>query len=471
MSYDRIFFRYAFRHGSNQKLKIMIKKKSKKVKKVRINEFTLVNPNAAGIDISSKDHVVAVPEDRDDTPVRTFYSFTCDLHKIAEWLKKCRVDTIAIESTGIYWLQLFLLLQAYGFEVYLVNSKHTKNVTGRKDDESDAQWIQKLHSCGLLNRSFQPEEDIRALRSLVRHRKNLIHSMSTHTNRIHKALEQMNIKLGVVINDILGKTGKAILQSIIAGERNPKELAKHRDRRIKASIETVEKSLEGIWREEHLFELKQSYELYEYYQEKITECENKIQKQLEEYIAKSNYGDISELRESAKKKFKKSELSFDTSVYLKKIMDVDITNIYGISYTSALEIFAEVGIDMKRWPTQNHFTSWLNLAPNNKKSGGRIISSKVPKKKSTAGQTFRVAANSLWNSKNPLGDYFRKIKSRQGHSKAIVASARKLAIIYYNMLSKKEEFNPKAILEYQAKYKQIKIKRLKKQLADLEQAA
>jgi len=310
-----------------------------------------------------------------------------------------------MESTGVYWIPLFLLLQEYGFEVYLVNAKHVKNVSGRKDDESDAEWIQKLHRCGLLSASFQPDNMMRTLRSMVRHRKNLVRMSSGYINRMQKALEMMNIKLQTIISDIDGKTGKLIIEAILGGERNPEVLADLRDRRIKASREDIIKSLEGNWTAEHLFELKQCYKLYSYHQEMIDECDKEIEKQLIEQVASKNDGLILDLPKVKRKAVKKNKVDFELTTYLKELIGVDVTEVFGISEITALTIMSEVGTDMSKWKTENNFTSWLGLAPNTKISGGKIISSRIQKKKHHAGQSFRMAANSLHNSKSPLGDF------------------------------------------------------------------
>ena len=448
----------------------MPKFNSKKQNKKNVASFPLVNLDAAGIDISAKEMAVAVPADRDEEPVKFFGSFTCDLHQIAQWLQACAIKTVALESTGIYWVQLFLILQDYGFEVFLVNSQHVKNVTGRKTDESDAMWIQKLHSCGLLRNSFQPDNEIRTLRCLVRHRKNLIKNGADYVNRMQKCLEQMNIKVHTVISDILGKTGTLMIKAILSGERNAEILAQLADYRIKASKEDLVKSLEADWRSEHLFELKHAYELYHYHQQKIQECNQQIAQQLLEQIAKKHHGDIAFLNPQ-KTKRKKNQMDFDLSCYLRALLGTDPTEIFGISEISALEIVSETGTELSHWPTEKHFTAWLGLAPNNKISGGKIISSRIMKKRHNAGQAFRMAANSLYRSQNPLGDFYRRIKARQGPGKATVATARKIAVIYYHMVSKKEGFNPSLLLEYQEKYKKKKIRALEQRLAFLKGAA
>jgi transposase len=452
------------------KYTIMSKSTTKKEHVKRISQLTVINPTAAGIDVSDKEMMVAYPINSEQLEVRAFECYTRDLHEIAKKLKASGVTSIAMESTGVYWVSLFLVLQDYGFEVYLVNAKHVKNVTGRKDDESDAEWIQKLHSCGLLRASFQPDNMTRTLRSLVRHRKNLVQTSSTYLNRMQKALELMNIKLHTVISDIDGKTGTLIIESILAGERNPEILADMRDKRIKASRDEIIKSLEGHWTTEHLFELRQCYKLYCIHRQMISDCDNEIEKQLIDQIAAKNEGVIPDIPNMKRKPSGKHKISFNLTKYLKEISGIDVTEVMGINELSALTIMSEVGTDLSRWKTEHYFTSWLGLSPNTKISGGKEISSRIKKKKHHAGQSFRIAANSLYKSQSPLGDHFRRLRAKAGAGKAVVATARKLAIIYYKMIMNKEAFNPNALIEYQQKYKEMKIRQLKKKIALIEAA-
>jgi len=446
-----------------------IKTKNETVK--RISQLTVINPTAAGIDVSDTEMMVAYPINSEQMEIRAFGCFTRDLHSIAKCLQEKNITSVAMESTGVYWVSLFLMLQEYGFEVYLVNAKHAKNVTGRKDDESDAEWIQKLHSCGLLNSSFQPDNMTRTLRSMVRHRKNLVRTSSSYINRMQKALELMNIKLHTIISDIDGKTGLLIIEAILAGERNPEILADMRDKRIKASRENIIKSLEGYWTTEHLFELRQCYQLYCTHRQMIEECDKEIEKQLVEQIASKNEGVIPNIPKVRRKAQNgKHKIPFNLTANLKELLGVDVTEVVGISEISALTIMSEVGTDMSKWKTEHHFTSWLGLAPNTKMSAGKVISSRIMKKKQNAGQAFRMAANSLYHSKSPLGDHYRRIRAKAGAAKAVVATARKLAIIYYKMVSNKEAFNPKALEDYQQKYKEKKINQLKRKIALLEAA-
>ncbi len=425
-------------------------------------EFAMLNADAAGIDIGSKEHWVAVPEGRDQQPVRRFGSFTEDLHAIAAWLKQCKITTVAMESTGVYWIPLFLVLEEYGFEVFLVNAKHVKNVSGKKTDEKDCRWIQRLHSCGLLTASFQPDLKTRELRSYIRHKKNLTQSASTHVLRMQKAFEQMNVKLHHVITDITGKTGTKIIEAIIAGQRDATELAKFADGRIRQSKkEFIIKSLQGNWREEHLFELKQSFELYQFYQSKIRECDLEIQKIVSQYLPPERI--TSELKQLEEEKKKESVVT----QYLRMIFGVEVTEIWGIKENAAIELLSEVGADMSKWRTEKHFVSWLGVAPNSKISGGKIISSKIPKKQNKAGQLFRMIAYTIQRSDHWLAVFYRRMKAKGGTKKAIAATARKLAIIFYKMVKNKESFKPIDKEVYEQQYKEQRIKWLEKQALKL----
>jgi len=421
--------------------------------------FQIIHPHAAGIDIASQMHYVAVPPDRDEQPVRKFGSFTTDLHEIAKWLRKCNINTVAMESTGIYWIQLYLILEEYGFEVFLVNARHVKNVSGRKSDILDCQWILQLHTYGLLNPSFQPENMARELRSYMRHRKNLTQSYSTQIQLMQKAFEQMNIKLHNVLTDITGKSGQQIIQSILSGERNAQKLSQLADKFVKATKEDIIKSLQGNWREEHLFELKQAYELYVIFKEKIVECDHQIEKVLH----KLEPNQLPKNHKSARGVYSKNRLNFNATNYLNNILGVDATKIFGISELTVTEIISETGIDMSKWPTKKHFASWLNLAPNNRISGGKLLKPKKTKKKNKAGQAFLLAAYSLQRSNHWLGEFFRRIKAKHGPTIATKATARKLALIFYEMVDKKIEFNPIPIETYNQYFKERKLKYVKSQ--------
>jgi transposase len=424
------------------------------------NSIRLLRPNAAGIDVASEVHYVAVPADRCSEPVRKFGSFTEDIHEIAKFLKQCKIETVAMESTGIYWIQLYLILEEYGFEVFLVNAHHIKNVSGRKSDVLDCQWIQQLHSYGLLSKSFQPDSITRELRTYIRQRKSLTESYSREVLHMQKAFEQMNIKLHNVLTDITGKTGQIIIKAILAGERNPEILVLNNiDPNVKATKEEILKSLKGIWRDEYLFQLKQAYELYLIFKEKITECDVQIEKVLKT-IETANQVSNEKIK---RRVYTKNRVNFNGTQYLKNILGVDITKIFGIGEIVALEIIAETGIDMSKWQTENHFTAWLNLAPNNRISGGKVLKPKKSKKKHKAGQAFLMAAYALQRGDHWLAHYYRRIKSRSGPLVATKATARKLAVIFYKMVKNKVEFNPILLENYTMQFKEQKMKYLRKQ--------
>lgn len=418
----------------------------------------LVNPNAGGIDISSKEHYVAVPEGRSKECVRTFQSFTEDLHLLAQWLKSCGVETVAMESTGVYWYHLYTVLLDYGFEVLLVNAHHVKNVPGRKSDVSDARWLQELHSFGLLRGCFQPDNLTRALRNYVRQRKSLIRQMSAETQRMQKALEQMNIKLNNVIRDIHGKTGTMIIKSILGGERDPEMLARHRDYRIKAPRELLIKSLRGNWREEQLFNLQMAYDHYLFLQGQLEKCDVESERVIAGMEGEGRHG--AELTRDRKQK---NQPNFDVKGHLYSALGTDVTEIHGMKASTALTVFSETGANLKeKFPTDKQFLSWLNVVPDNKITGGKVVYSRVKRKKNNAGQAFRDAANALWKAKNPLGDYLRRKKAKSGGRQAVVATARRIASIYYKMVTEKVVFDAEFLETDRQTYLQNKIVYLEK---------
>jgi transposase len=433
------------------------------------------NPHAAGIDIGDTLHCVAINDGNGGHEVKTTSAFTCDLHEIVDYLKSNGVTTAAMESTGVYFLPLYIMLEEAGIEPYLVNAKHVKNVTGRKKDDTDSIWIQKLHTCGLLQKSFQPDNEIRVLRNYTRQRGKLILLSSDAVRRMQKSLELMNIKIHTVISDLLGKTGIAMVKAILAGERDPRILSLLCDPRIKASQEEIIKSLQGIWNDEYLFILEQALENYEFHQNQIKRCEEKIREQLLKQVAIIKEGDITCLEETQKKKSKakpkKNQFHFALSPYLKAITGVDLCKIPGINELTALEFISEVGTDMTKLKSAKHFAAWLNLVPNTKITGGKIVSSKMQKKKNKAGQILRQGASCLSSNKTPIGDSYRQMKARLGGKGAAITIGHKLARIIYTMLLKKTEYNIGLIIENQEKYREEKIKRLEKQLKKLKLAS
>ena len=373
----------------------------------------VANPYAAGIDIGDTEHYVAVSNGKGGHEVKSYGAYTENLRQIVKDLKGLGITTVAMESTGVYWLSLYLLLEEAGMEPYLVNAAHAKNVTGRKKDDTDAIWLQKLHTCGLLQKSFQPDNAIRELRTYVRQRKNLIRICSDTVRRMQKALELMNIKIHTVISDILGKTGMDMLAAILSGERDPLVLARLRDPRIKAKEDDIIRSLDGIWKDEYLFMLQQAYEEYWFYQKQIKDVEGKIMEQLQQQIATIQQGDLSlpdedededkKKQKSTKKKGKKNQFDFPIAPMIAVLAGADLCKIPGISEVTALEFISEVGTDMSKWAGHKQFSAWLNLAPNTKITGGKIISSKMMKKKNMAGQSLKMAAFTLSSNKTPLG--------------------------------------------------------------------
>lgn len=428
----------------------------------------VVNSNAAGIDISPKEMQVCVPVDRDENSNRKFGVYTEDLNNIVEWLKSCHIDTVAMESTGVYWLPIFRVLKDSGFDVILVNASDVKNYSGRKTDASDAEWLMMLHSYGLLKPCFQPENIARTMRSLIRHRDNLIHSATREVLHLQKAMEQMNLKLDNVFSDILGKSGQAIIKAILDGERDPKKLSTLADSRCKTSKEEIEKSLQATWDEEHLFEMKQSDSLYQTYQQLIMECDTKINEIATRYAAMVDAPKVQLLR-SEKRNAKKNLIGFDVEKAAYELWGVNVMRIPGMSRGSLMRLLGELGADFTdKFPTVKHFVSWANLVPNNKISGGALLSSKVPKKKNPVGIVFRQAANTLKAAKCPLGDYFRHMRAKGGYLQAMVATGKKLATIFYTMIQCKIEYDEDVYRKHRKTELQNKVLYLQKRLQRME---
>ena len=428
----------------------------------------VVNSNAAGIDISPKEMQVCVPVDRAENSNRKFGVYTEDLNNIVEWLKSCHIDTVAMESTGVYWLPIFRVLKDSGFDVILVNASDVKNYSGRKTDASDAEWLMILHSYGLLKPCFQPENIARTMRSLIRHRDNLIHSATREVLHLQKAMEQMNLKLDNVFSDILGKSGQAIIKAILDGERDPKKLSALADSRCKTSKDEIEKSLQATWDEEHLFEMKQSNSLYQTYQQLIMECDTKINEIATRYAAMVDAPKVQLLR-SEKRNAKKNLIGFDVEKAAYELWGVNVMRIPGMSRGSLMRLLGELGADFTdKFPTVKHFVSWANLVPNNKISGGALLSSKVPKKKNPVGIVFRQAANTLKAAKCPLGDYFRHMRAKGGYLQAMVATGKKLATIFYTMIQCKIEYDEDVYRKHRKTELQNKVLYLQKRLQRME---
>jgi transposase len=426
-------------------------KKGRAQKQINLENRPLLEPNAAGIDMGAREMYVAVPPERDEQPVRVFDTFTADLNELADWLVACGITTVAMECTGVYWIPGSEILEARGIRPCVVNARHMKNVPGGRTDWHECQWIQFLHSVGLLRAAFRPEAQVCALRTVIRHRGEWVQMASQHVQHMHKALTQMNLQIQHVITDMTGVTGRAILDAILTGERDPVQLAKLRDPRIKASPEIIEKSLVGNGQTEHLFTLKQSRRLYAEYQQQLADGDAEIERLVGEFEPRVDPEikplppDSKKKRNYAHKRKKRPQtqpparaLDLRTEVY--KLFGVDVTQIPGLEFL-ALVLFSEVGRDMSRWATAGYFISWLALCPDNDISGGRVLWRGKRKANNRAGQLFRRAAYSLDRSATPLGDYLRRMKAKIGPQAAHTATAHKIAVIFYAMLKNQVEYD------------------------------
>jgi transposase len=419
-----------------------------------LDSLKQINLNAAGLDVGDREIYACVPERFAEKSVRVFPTFTADLNVLADWLNECQVTTVAMESTGVYWIPIFQILESRGFEVYLVNAQYIKNVTGKKTDILDCQWIQQLHTYGLLHKSFRPDEQTCVLRALVRHREMLLRYRASHIQHIQKALQQMNLKLTNVLSDVTGVTGLCIIRDILRGIRDPYELAKHRDHRCRKSLQEIAKSLEGDYRREHLFALGQSLELYDLYTEKLHTCDREIEQQFEQFSPKVDLQEFPLPPATRSPSLRpKNDPQTDLRPVLYQMAGVDLTQIDGLNILSIQAILAEIGTDMSKWPTVKHFSSWLGLSPNNTKTGGKIIRTKTKKTDCRANLAFRQAATALSRSKSSLGNFYRRMKSKLGTPKAVVATAHKLARIVYHMLKNGEPFKALPAEQEDAKYR------------------
>jgi len=441
------------------------KKTNKKVQA----QLPTLHPNAAGIDIGAREIWVAVPPGSDPKPVRGFETFTDHLRQLRDWLLACGVQTVAMESTGVYWIPLFQILEAAGLEVCLVNARHCKNLPGRKTDIQDCQWLQYLHSVGLLRGSFRPPEHVCAVRSLLRHRGRLVRCAADQVRLMHKALTQMNIQLHHVISDLVGLTGESIVQAILAGERDPVHLAKLKDPHIKASHDTLVRSLRGDWRPEHLFTLAQSYETWRHYQRQITAGDAQIELLLASWDARV---DLQAQPLAAPKTThrtpQRNEPRFDARSECYRVLGVDLTAVPSFQTPTVLVLLAELGPAFaEKFPSAKHFSSWLGLCPDNRISGGKILSVSTRQIHSRVAEALRLAAQSLVHAKNYFGDLYRRWKAKLGAPKAVTAMAHKLARILWHLLKFKQPFNPEIFRKEEEHQQKKKLKRLQNTAASL----
>src|SRR6201993_1778303 len=426
----------------------------RRARRVRAAQLEQLNLNAAGIDVGATEHWVAVPADRDAQPVQRFGAFTADLYALAAWLRQCQIDTVVMESTGVYWIALFEVLEERGFDVKLVDAHQARQVPGRQTDVKDCQWLQELHTYGLLHGAFRPEDQVCVLRSYLRQRSMLVAMASRAVQHMQKALEQMNLKLTEVVSDINGKTGMEIIHAILAGERDPQRLARHRDRRCKHDQATIAKALEGHWRAEHRFALQQALEQYEFLQQQLRACETQIEGCLQTFVTHVEVEPPQPTPARQRRSRPRQAPSFDVHGYLHAMTGVDLTQIDGIDALTALKVISEIGLDMTRWPTGKHFASWLGLCPGNKLSGGKRYRMRSKPTANRAASALRLAAQGLVNSHSALGAYYRRMRARLGAPKAITATAHKLARLVYSMLRYGTAYVDAGQQAYEQKYRE-----------------
>jgi transposase len=439
----------------------------------RRSELTITHPDAAGIDVGARVHYVAVPEGRDKVSVRSFGAYTAQLDELVQWLKECGITTVAMESTGVYWISLYQKLEEAGLEVLLVDARQAKHVPGRKSDVQDCRWLQQLHSYGLLRAAFRPEDSVCRLRTLQRHRKSLVQYGSMWIQHIQKALNEMNLQLHHVLSDISGQSGLAILDAILAGERDPAKLASLADHRVKKSQAQIQAALTGDYRPELLFVLRQALHNYRQIQQQIAQCDLGVEKQLAQIADCTNPSQAPEPtapppdlaggkpRKSRKTK-PKDALELSLAGHLKRILGVDLTTIPGLNVLAILTLVSEIGTNMTKWRNEKAFASWLGLSPNNKISGQRVLSSRTRKVVNRAATTLRLAAMILGHSNTPLGSFYRRKRAQLGAPKAITATARKLGCLIYRLLKKGQGYQEPDLHLYELKYKDQILSSLRK---------
>jgi transposase len=444
--------------------------------------LTIVHPDAAGIDVGNESHFVAVPAGRDAQPVREFGSWTADLQRMAAWLKSCGIRTVAMQSTGVYWIAVQEALEGAGLEVYLVNARGTKNLPGRKSDVQECQWLMKLHTYGLLANSFRPPDEIRMVRTIWRQRNRLVKDAGRAIQQMQKALTTMNVQLANAIADISGVSGMAIIRAILQGERDPRELAKLRDNRIQASEEEVMRSLEGSWREDVLFELKQVVDGYDFYQRQMMECDRQLQKYLavlpdrkpdtgaEVVVEAAPPKGSKKRRKKAERRSKtreKNQPEFDLEAELYRVAGVDLTRIDGINVLTAQVILSELGPDLSAFADEDHFASWLELAPRRNITGGKVIKQKSRESKNRVADGLRMSAQGLSKSDSYLGARYRRLRGRMEGKKAVKAMARHLACLVYRMLTKGQEYVDRGATYFEKKRSERELVGLKRKATEL----
>lgn len=433
-----------------------------------VDELTILHPNAAGIDIGSAESWVSVPADRDPQPLRRFEMNTPDLLALAEWLKACGVTTVAMESTGVYWIPLYEILEARGFQVFLVNARHAKHLPGRKKDETDAQWLRRLHTFGLLNNSFRPEGDMCAVRAYLRHRAELIEHRAAHIQHMQKALQQMNVRLSPTVTDITGVTGQAIIRAILAGERDPHRLAALRNPGCARPESEFVKALTGHYRDEHVFALKQALALYDCYTEQIRECDQEVERKFSALKPVHDEDELPPLDPTDKRNtHSKNAPAYDGRRLLYQLLGIDLVAVHGLNEVTAQIILSEIGTDMSRWSDEKHFCSWLGLAPHNDVSGGKVLRSRTLKTHNRAGQAFRLAAQAVSRTETAYGAFFRRMRARHGPQKAIVATAHKIAQTVYFMLRDHKPFDAVSADAYLKRDREREVARLQRKATKL----
>lgn len=422
-----------------------------------------VEPNAAGIDVGARKIYVAVPADRDPQPVRSFDTFTEDLQRMADWLRACSITSVAMESTGVYWIPVYDILESKGLRVCLVNAHHVKHVPGRKSDVQDCQWLQYLHAVGLLRGSFHPENQVRALRAIMRHRDSLIEMAAAHIQQMQKARTQMNLQMHHVLSDITGVSGLAIVDAIVQGERNPEVLAALRDGRVQAGEETIRKSRVGHYRREHLFTLEQSVQAYRHYQQLITACDREMAQYGKDFGSRIDPEQQPLGTEPNRHRPGKNELRFELRNELYRVFGVDLTAVPGLSSLTAFTLLSELGTEISKFPSAPAFTSWLALCPNNRKSGERLLSTQTRRTRNRINHALRVAAQALQRSHSYLGAFYRRLRARLGAPKAITATAHKLARILFHLIATRQPYDETVFAVAEQQQQQRRERQLRKQ--------